>query len=258
MPIITLTTDLGESDYYTGALKGFILSHCPDARIVDISHQIRTWDILHAAFVVQNSFSSFPEGTVHLINVSAENFDNNRYLLVSHAGHYFLTHDNGLMSLIFVEHPEKIWELPLLPDMRLTFPGRDILGWYACQLMLGKEPDEFARPVNEIRTLQSLAPHLTPRGIRGSVIYIDHYGNVIVNIRQELFEEQRNGRSFTITFRGRERITGISQNYDEVPPGEKLALFNAMGYLEIAINRGKAASLLGLGLKEIVNIEFSE
>ena len=138
MAIITLTTDLGIKDHYVGVLKGSLLQQCADATIVDITHQIPTYDILKAAFTIKNCYADFPEGTIHLVGVNPEINDTTTYLAVKHKGYYFIGADNGVFSLIFDEKPEQLFELniSLNPD-DLTFPTKDIFAKAACHLAKG-------------------------------------------------------------------------------------------------------------------------
>lgn len=267
MAIITLTTDLGLIDSYVGSVKGVILTLSPDAVIVDLTHQIRPFDIFQAAFVLKNACWHFPGKTIHLVNVEAESQDgrpekenpmpvNSRFLLAEHHGHYFLGRDNGIFSLVFEGLPDKIYELPATDVKRIAFPARDVLAKFACRLANGEAPHDIGRQVKNMQTLNLLQPLISGNSIRGSVIYIDHYENVIVNVVKGYFDGQRKERNFSILFKRNEHIDQLSYGYDDVPEGEKLAFFNASGYLELAINKGKAASLLGLKSGDIVQIDF--
>ncbi len=256
MPIITLTTDLGESDYYTGSLKGYIMSNAPDAKIIDITHQIKPFDILHAAFVLKNIVEDYPAGTIHIVSVSTEQNINNRFLLIRYQQQYILGIDNGLFSIALSPPPESAVNLPILKSMKLSFPGRDILAYYACQIANGKSTESIGPGIKQMKKLNLLVPVVSGNSIKGHIIYIDHYENIMVNITKDLFEKERNGRPFSILIGRTEYISHISSYYDEVPTGEKLALFNSTAYLEIAINKGNAAGLLGLNKGDAIIINF--
>jgi S-adenosyl-L-methionine hydrolase (adenosine-forming) len=257
MPIITLTTDLGIKDFYLAAIKGSILSNLPDARIVDITHQIPSYNIAQAAFIIKNSYHYFPEGTVHLIMVDNCYQPDSKLLAVYSDGHYFIGPDNGLFSLALNKEPDTIVKINLrLQSDQVHFPMRDILSRSAIHLAKGSKMELIGRKITHFNYRTVIQPILAPDLIRGSVIYLDSFHNVITNITREIFESVGKGRAFNILFKRGETIEEISNTYSDVPEGEKLALFGITGNLEIAINKGKAGTLLGLNLGEIVTIEF--
>ncbi len=258
MAIITLTTDWGVKDYYVSAVKGAILSEYPEANIVDVSHLVPPFDILQASFILKNSFFNFPKGSVHLIGVNTLMEKDIRYLAVYSQGHYFIGADNGIFSLIFDSTPDKIIELNLPSNVyNITFPTKEILVKAACHMAKGGSIDLLGTEVNSYLERILLRAVVEGSVIRGSVIYIDSYKNVITNITQTLFEEIGKDRPFTVFFRKFEyNIDVISKSYTDVYEGEKVALFSSTGYLEIAINQGKASGLLGLDMGDTVRVEF--
>lgn len=258
MRIITLTTDLGNVDFYQAALKGSLISHFPDVRIVDISHNVPPFDIQNAAFVLRNAFPYFPAGTVHLIGIDSVFNKNNRYLAVKYRGHYFVGTDNGIFSLMFDEDtPDEAVELNLMQDLKyLHFPLTDIFSKAATHLARGGSLSDIGEPVQHIVERTLIQPVVEQNILRGSVVYVDAFGNVITNISKELFNKEQKGRDFTVHFRRNETINKLSWHYNDVPEGEKLCLFGISDYLEIAINKGNASQLLGLKPSEIVRVEF--
>lgn len=257
MAIITLTTDLGSRDFYQAALKGSIISLLPDVKIIDVTHQISAFNIPQAAFVLKNAFPYFPKGTVHLIGIDSVYNGNTRYLAVKYKEHYFVGSDNGIFSLMFDQEPEEIVELNILQDLKfLHFPLTDIFAKAACQIASGRTLNEIGIAVAALEHRMNLQPVIERDTIRGSVIYIDSFQNVITNISKELFTKIQSNRSFTLFFRKNETIKQLSWHYNEVPEGEKLCLFGISNNLEIAINKGNAGGLLGLHLNDIVRIEF--
>jgi S-adenosylmethionine hydrolase len=124
MQIVTLTTDFGHKDYYQGLLKGAILSKTPTVQLVDISHDIESYDIVHGAFVLKNAFSAFPKGTIHLIIVTNSTERRQKFLAFEYKGHYFLGPDNGLFSLILEKLPKEVYRLPF--SRRGSFPLKDL------------------------------------------------------------------------------------------------------------------------------------
>lgn len=257
MAIITLTTDLGHRDFYQAALKGAILSEHPEARIVDISHQISSYNIPQAAFILKNSFKFFPQGTIHIIGIDPDYDQKPNYLVVEYQGHFFIGPDNGVFSLLFDHQPQQIVSITIQPNPEFGhFPLLDVFVKAACHLSKGGTVSEIGNPVNNFYHRSLIQPVVDSNIIRGSVIYIDSFQNVITNITRDLYESAGNNRPFDIYFRRNESISKISKHYNDVPEGEKLALFSITNYLEIAINKGNAAGLLGLQLGDIVRIEF--
>lgn len=257
---------MGTRDYYVGAVKGAILSQLPDARIVDISHQVSPFDIVQAAFILGNAYPSFPKGTVHIIGVNPDSDVDTPHLCVLHDGHYFIGSDNGIFSILFEPQPRDVYELNVSHDSDdLTFPTRDVFVKAACHLARGGTPEIIGSAREGVRQAMIFRPVTEANSIKGSVIYIDSYGNIITNIREKLFKEVGRGRPFTILFRSKDYdITQIHTAYNQVPHGEKLALFSASGLLEIAINRGVegsgggASKLFGLKINDIISISFGD
>ncbi|WP_423146117.1 SAM hydrolase/SAM-dependent halogenase family protein [Rubrolithibacter danxiaensis] len=257
MAIITLTTDLGSKDFYQAALKGSIISLLPTVNIIDITHDISAFNIPQAAFVLKNAFPYFPKGSVHLIGIDSVFNEETRYIALKYKEHYFVGSDNGIFSLMFEHDPEEIVELNILQDLKfLHFPLTDIFSKAACHLATGGKLTDIGVAVSSLEQRMNLQPVIEKDIIRGSVIYIDSFQNVITNISKELFTKVQQNRSFTLFFRKNESISQLSWHYNEVPEGEKLCLFGISNYLEIAINKGNASGLLGLHLNDIVRIEF--
>jgi hypothetical protein len=260
MALITLTTDLGTSDSYLASVKGAIHSQLEDAKVIDISNHIEPFNIQEAAYILRNCFKDFPAGTVHIISVDDELSTTNEHLAVKAYGHYFIGADNGFFTLLFSDiRPEKIVKLDIsLTSNCMTFAAKNIFIPAACHLARGGTMEIIGTTINcfEVQRIE-LKPVLQKDMIRGSVVYIDSYGNAITNITRNEFGQIKNGRSFTILFgREDEMITELCDKYKEVTTSEKLALFGENNQLQIAINKGNASKLLGLTLHEIVRIEF--
>jgi len=258
MSVITLTTDLGLNDHYVGVLKGSILKQYPEAKIVDITHHIPAYNILQAAFTLKNAYQAFPDGSIHIVGVTPNAGVESEHLLVYEDGHYFIGADNGLFSLMFPKLPKKIYRLNLTAENELiSFPSRDIYTKAACHLakggtmeMIGQQSkDMVERTMFQATTIDNL--------IKGMAIHIDHYGNIITNIDESTFNAFGRNREFKIEFRhGDYNINEISKSYNDVPEGEKLALFSSNKLLEIAMNQGNASQLLGIRESDIIRIEF--
>ncbi len=258
MPIITLTTDLGIKDFYLAAVKGFILSNLPETKIVDITHQIPSFNITQAAFILGNAYHYFPEGTVHLVSVDNSYQADARFVAVKAKGHYFIGPDNGIFSLFLNEADiEKIVKINLrILDDYKHFPIKDILVKSAVHLAKGGSMEFLGRKINHLNVRTIIQPVINKDQIRGSVIYVDSFKNAVTNITREIFEKARAGRKFSLLFKRSETLDVIHTQYSDVSEGEKLCLYGITGYLEIAINKGEAASLLGLHTGEAIIINF--
>ncbi len=258
MTIVTLTTDWGVGSHYSGAVKGTLMKHIPGVSVVDICHELPVFDIIQASFVLKNAFPHFPEGTIHLLGINTEAGLDTPHVLIRYKGHYFIGADNGTFSLICDEAPDLAIELELLQDTDIfTFSTRDVFAKAASLLAGGSPPESLGRPYPELNKKILFRPVVYPDKIIGKVIFIDHYGNVFVNIDRPLFRETGKNRRFEIRFRSPgNAISQIHLAYSDVAPGDRLALFGSTNYLEIAINQGNASGLLGLHMNDTVSIEF--
>jgi S-adenosylmethionine hydrolase len=265
MAIITLTSDMGTKDHYVAAVKGAIITQYPEARIVDISHSISPFSNGQAAFVLRNAYPEFPKGTVHIIGVNPETDGQTPHMVVRHNGHYFVGADNGIFSLLFDGQPHEAFELTMkLDDDFATFPTKSVFVKAACHIARGGTPEVIGRKVTHVREQIGFRPAVDAQSIRGKVMYVDSYGNLMTNIPEGLFKEVGRGRPFRITFgRTDDDITRISKGYADVPPGDPVAFFNANRLLEVAINKGAtgagggAAQLFGLREEDPVRIDFA-
>lgn len=275
MAIITLTTDFGHKDHFVGALKGTIYKELSDAKIVDITHAVSPFNIQECAYILKNSYKAFPEGTVHIVGVDSEPTVENQHIAVLVDNHYFISANNGVISLITSEiEPEKVVEINIPNPIVGSFPVLDIFVKVACHIVRGGKLEVVGKSFEDLKELKEFAPRITNEGktIVGSVIYIDNYGNVITNIQRSLFEAYRNGRKFEINARNR-KINQIHNRYSDIinfdlsknqrkGPGDLLALFNSSDYLELAIYKsdlntvGGASTLLGLDYRDTIIINF--
>jgi len=260
MPIITLTTDMGLKDYYVAAVKGAVMKQIPGAVIVDISHSIRPFNIIEAAFILKNSYPEFPAGTIHIIGVNYESAkDKAINVVIEHQGHFFIGPDSGIFSMIFDTLPEKMVELNSNGINGFhTFAVKNAYVDAAAQLAKGVSIEMLGSPLaNPEQKLMFKPTFEQGRVIKGVITYIDSYHNIFTNISEKEFTDFGNGRTFEIFFSNKNyNINTIHKSYGDVPAGERLALFGATGYLEIAINQGAAAKLLGMKVSETVRVEF--
>jgi len=260
MPVITLTSDWGTVDHYVAAVKGAILRRIPGAVIVDISHQIRQHDIRQASFVIREAYRQFPEGTIHLVDIDGIESLKQPHVVVKANGHYFIGADNGIFSLILDREPEKIIILRIPQDTRyFTFPSRDRFAKAACHLAEGKPVEDLGEPAKSLNVKLHMKAIIEKHLIRGRVMYVDSYENAFINITEQDFRDTVGNSPFTINFRRPNyKITKIVQAYEDVDEAEMCALFSTSGFLQIAINKGNAASLLGLTLDTQVNVIIGE
>ncbi len=257
MPVLTLTTDWGHKDHYIAAVKGSILSQIPDAVIVDISHEVPPFNTETASFVIRNCYRNFPKDSIHIIGVNTLADIESPHLVIKYEDQYFIGADNGIFSLIFDENPEEIYEIEVMQDSDyFTFSTRDVFVKVAGMIAQGVDLKEFGKKIDKINQKLAFHPVVEQNTIKGIVIHIDNYENAISNIHEKLFRDILKGKPFSISFRGYE-IKKISKSYDDVPVGEILAIFGSGGFLEIAMNQGNAASLLGLHFKDTIRIEYS-
>lgn len=276
MAIITLTTDFGLKDHFVGTLKGSIYKELPDIRIVDISHQVGPFNIQECAYIMENSYRSFPEGTIHIVGVDSEPTPENQHIAALVNGHYFITANNGVIGLIVSEvKPEKVVEIKLPAPIRGSFPVMDVFVQVACHIARGGTLEVVGKKFDDLKELRGFAPTVTDNGnkIMGRVIYIDNYGNVVTNIHKNFFEAYRKGRNFELNARTT-KINQIHNTYSDIinfdlekdkrkGPGDLLALFNSSDYIQLAIYKsnlstvGGASTLLGLDYLDTVTISFS-
>lgn len=251
---------MGLRDHYVGVLKGTMFKLFPDAKIVDLSHDIKPFYVAGAAMMVRTSYPDFPKGTVHLIGVSPNKSERTQHLAVEYDGHYFVGADNGMFPLIFNKPPDKVFDLSRVEERATSvlFPTRDIFAVAATHLANGGIMEVLGKPAEVQNRNGVFLPTIDGNVIRGMVIHVDIYGNMITNIDRGLFESIGQNRPFQIRLRREQHIiTRIQESYAGVPEGEKMALFGATGFLEIAINRDNASRLLGVKQEDALSIEFS-
>ena len=247
MPVVTLSTDIGQADYITGAIKGQLLQADATNNIVDITHQLSQNNYQHAAYLCNNAFKHFPAGTFHIIIVNLFETLPSYMLIAEYKGQYIACPDNGILTTICGVVPTNI--LAVAVDTSHGFGVLACTGALAAafkKLNDGQPVHFIGEPIYEIKEKYPLRPTIGADWIDSQIIFIDSFENVVINITKTEFEEQRKGRSFKIIFTRKEVIDRLSQNYASVGPGDKLAWFNSAGYLEIAINKGNMAGLFGL------------
>lgn len=247
MPLITLTSDIGQQDYLAAAVKARLLKINPEFQLVDISHNIIPFNYPQAAYVCSSAIKNFPDFTYHIILINLFEKKPEQLLLAFHNNQYLLCADNGLLTMIIGGKPEMVIGIPLEKGkIKNTLYCTDVFGETINKLINGESIQNIGQSDVVYLEKNPLRPAFGEDWIDGQIIFIDNFENVIVNITIDDFENQRKGRHFKILFKRDEVIERISESYADVPEGEKLVLFNSAGYLEIAINKGNAAGLLGL------------
>lgn len=275
MPIVTLTTDFGTKDHFVGAVKGAIYTSIPSAQIVDISHQISPFNITETAYVLKNAYKNFPKGSLHIVGVDSELHEDNKHIALLLNGHYFICPDNGLISMIASEiNPSKIVEINIHDRVKTSFSVLEVFVQVAAHIARGGTLEVIGKPLGQVKKLIELQPKIASdqKTIHGNVIYIDNYGNVISNISEKLFHEVGKGRAYRLRA-SRYVFERIDQKYSDIvdfslpeqqrkSDGNKLAIFNSAGFIEIAIYKsnlktvGGASSLLGLDYRDVILVEF--
>ncbi len=256
MSIITLTTDWGLKDYHVAALKGSLLSISPSAAIVDITHLVEGNNIAQGAFIFKNAYVSFPNGTIHIVGVGSFTEKISELLLIKRNGHYFIGMNDGFFSLVFEEKPVDMVVLALSENAFAAYDTSTIVK-AAEHVINGNNIYELGSRPAEFVEKTIFRPVIEEDVIRGTVVYIDEFGNAITNISRDLFESQRKQRKFEINARRQQyTVSSLNKRYDEAEQGCIIALFNTSDLLEIAINHGNASRLLGLKQNDTIRIDF--
>jgi S-adenosylmethionine hydrolase len=259
MAIITLTTDLGISDFYLAAAKGDLYTLVPGVNVVDVAHEFQKFDILRPSFILAQVWRRFPKGTVHIVAVDSLESERVAWIAAEYEGHFFVGADNGMFSFIAGEHPEKVVQInrPKNALAMPSFPLLDAFTHAAAHLAKLGPIEDLGRPRNDWQRMLVQRPPISEGLIRPNIIYIDTFGNLITNLTREVFDEVGRGAPFEIQMpRSRFSVKTISTSYLDVPDSSPLALFGHTGFMEIAISRGSAARLIGLRVTDTIRIEF--
>jgi S-adenosylmethionine hydrolase len=259
--IVTLLTDFGSRDPYVAAMKGALLRAAPSANIVDISHEMPGHDILAASFALAQAAPYFPPGTLHVVVVDPGVGTERRIMAARFGGQVYLFPDNGVITFVASAQPlEEIVSVRstrYLPQhVSATFHGRDIFAPLAGHILGGLDLRHLGPQPDTYKLLELPEPQQSAAALVGEVIYVDHWGNLISNIPEALVR-QRFGdvERLVVTCEGQE-IGPLCVTYGFVPRSQPLALFNSMGYLEVAVNRGSAAAALSASGGSEVRIEY--
>ena len=275
MSIVTLTTDFGMKAHFVGAVKGALLTEIPEVKIIDISHNISPFSVIEAAYVIQNAFSTFPKGSIHIIGIDSELTPENSHIAMLLNGHYFICANNGILSMVCTEtQADQIVEININDKILGAFPVLDVFVKVAAHISRGGTLEVIGNTLQDIKPIKNISPFLSAENhqLMGHVIYIDRYDNVITNISKSFFESIQKNRRFEIMARNHKfnkvhnRYSGLV-NFD-IPiekrndVGRGMAVFNSSDYLEIAMYKsnkasvGGAATLMGLDMMDSIIVQF--
>lgn len=252
MRIITLTTEWQPDDIYQGIIKGKLCSLCPGITIVDNAHGIQAFDILHASFVVRNTFENYPKGSIHIICIHSEAMKGQDHLVVSSKGHFFIGTDNGMFNLILNTEFDEAVSLKREPGL----DELEIFARAAADIVGGKKLSEIGKAVSSINERMPLRATLEQDVITGRIIFIDSYGNAISNITKDVFRRVFEEKEYRILVQSNKYYTDrIVEKYSDVPVGDMLARFNSLDLLEISINGANVSELLSLSVGSVLRID---
>lgn len=260
-PIITLTTDYGTSDHLVGVLKGVILSINPDVNIIDITHRVLAHDVLDGALTIGQAYKYFPPKTIHLVVVDPGVGTPRRPVLVAGDQHYFIAPDNGVLSSVYDQSEALyVWNITSEHYFRNpvsnTFHGRDIFAPVAAWLSKSWQSSSFGEPITDFVRFALPKPKVVGDLIKGAVLRVDHFGNLITNITAEDVPAlvAIDGK-FTIRL-GNGQVSKVVQTFAQGAPGEVVGIIGSSGFLEISVNKGNAARTLAAARGAEVTVEL--
>lgn len=256
--VITLMTDFGSNDHFVGVMKGVILNINPKVRIADITHAVPPQDVHGAAFLIDSTYSYFPDGTIHVVVVDPGVGGQRRAIICQTDTAYFVCPDNGILSYILdsnTAHRVVLLDNATywLSEISNTFHGRDIFAPAAAHLSRGISLRQFGDAVNNVVRLPVHIPQVTKTAIVGSVIWIDQFGNLITNLTSAMLESFGMDNGYVIRA-GSAEIRQLNCAYAESEKGKCLAIIGSSGYMEISVNQGSAAQVLGLKRSDAIEI----
>lgn len=256
-PLITLTTDFGASDHFVGVMKGVISGIAPRARTVDITHQVHAFEVSDGAFTIAQAYRYFPKKTIHVVVVDPGVGSSRRPILAEMAGQYFIAPDNGVLSMIYSREQPKVRHITadryFLKPVSRTFHGRDIFAPVAAHLAAGLLPSKFGKRIEDFLKLTLDQPNRTgKRAWTGTVLKVDHFGNLITNLHIDQFLDVRT-RPFELNI-GLEKLSRLALTFSEGNPGELLVIAGSSGFIEVTANQASAAKRLGCGVGSPVEL----
>jgi S-adenosylmethionine hydrolase len=263
-PIITLLTDFGIASTYPAQMKGVILERCPSARLVDLSHEVPRHDVRTAAFMLASAVRAFPQGTIHVAVVDPHVGSARRVLAAESAGQTYLAPDNGLLTVVLggkigrgkgATRVVSVEDRSLFrSDVSSTFHGRDIFAPIGAALACGAALEDLGPEMESIQRLDVPVPRREAGSVKGEVLYVDPFGNLVTNVTAGELTESELAR--IVVYVGGAVIRGLSRAYSDVAAGMLLAYVGSAGFLEVAVNRQSAASRLAADVGTPVRIGF--
>lgn len=251
-PIITLTTDYGTNDHLVGTLKGVILKINPDVTIVDITHEVAPYDVLDGALAIASAYRYFPARTIHVVIVDPGVGTERRPLLVSGETQYFVAPDNGVLSLVYEQETALLVrhataEHYFLQPVSKTFHGRDIFAPVAGWLSKGWQSASMGEEINDYKRFALPKPKAADGVTQGTVLRMDHFGNLLTNFRpDDMPDGALKSGTLKMQVNGKE-VKRLVETFAQGEPGEPVALVGSSGFIEIAVNKGNAARVVGAG-----------
>ena len=255
MAIVTLSTDIGQQDYIVGAFKGQLLSKKQDLIIVDICHYLSQSNFPEAAYICGNAFKHFPPQTIHIVIVNFFEKNVEDLLIAEFNNQIIICADNGILTMITDAEPVVVYKLSyncLNTFLQITQQISEVVAAIAN----GNKISDIGIITNLFVVKNPLRITVAENFIKGHIIFIDNFENVVINISKQVFETHRKGRKFIVIFKRNEKVEGLSNGYLSVKDGDNLAWFNSAGYLELAVNKGNMAGLFGL--QEFNELNYKE
>jgi S-adenosylmethionine hydrolase len=249
--IITLTTDFGTDDHLVGAMKGVILKINPDVTIVDITHKVTSFDLLDGALTIGAAYAYFPPKTIHVVVVDPGVGTERRPLLVSGQNQYFIAPDNGVLSLVYEREQNVVVrhanvEHYYLQPLSKTFHGRDVFAPVAAWLAKSWQSGSMGDEIHDYKKMALPRPKKAAGGLKGLVLKIDSFGNLVTNFRAEDLPAEAQNGAFKLQV-GTQAVSRLVDTYALGKAGEPIAYLGSSGYLEVAINKANAARTLNVG-----------
>ncbi len=264
-PLITLLSDFGLKDPYVSEMKAVILTICPEARTVDISHSIEKFNVRMGAFVLASATRYFPEDTIHVAVVDPGVGTHRRAVLAETKHALYIGPDNGLLMLAARrEEIRRVYSITnpelMLPRVSSTFHGRDVFAPAAAHLANGTSPSRFGSEINDYAMPHFASPLLKAGRIAGEILHIDDFGNIITNIMGTELEKAgfRIKEPLSIRLRNKPFRANLCEAYGDVAPKAALALIGSHDFLEVSVNQGSAAKMFSVKAGDNVVVYSAE
>lgn len=271
MSIITLTTDFGIKDHFVAVTKGKILSQIPNSQIIDVSHSIDFYNVTNASYVINGICDVFPKNTLHIVCVDAELYEVESFVLLHWNEQYFMAPNNGILGVLVEQYPaDLIVELTVNETIKCSM---DLFIQTAAKIVNGVALQELGNVIEDCEKLVDVKPIVSndKNIIRGAIVYEDHYGNAVLNVSKQLFNEVGEDRNFRVSIGSRYKINRINNFYSDFIlesktlkdyEGDALLIFNELDFLQLSLYKsnpmktGSVKTLLGLSYRDSITIEF--